>query len=798
MSDINLAVPFFSQRNNYYKWENLESKKESFYIAAVSCNLTSLCMILNYLGITADNPYTLSDKVFNAYDSWNRTVKGYDNLTYWSNLEEIPLKIYETQKKYIKSLENAGIDDSIERYLKKGYPIMFSIGTLSKDSTTGHIVVLRGKIGDKYYIINDPWGDPTNPFGELETQKGKIRGFYTAKQSEGNVLFGRGSGDNCILSKEAFKIATGYLENNNLQFNGAMTITYPYFYIFPLKKTFKFGLNTIDTIYSSCKTKYRYLLSDNGRLLRGMEFIKFQNSSVYSCGPGRVIAIKNCKNTKKNFLIVQYSVPDSEGKYFYVNYKRLDYIDIDEILKENLYKKNDDNIDLINQIINKIKPKKVVYDKGNITGGFHKDLNIPERGYEYLEPKEEKLKKFIANLDNKQCSTFDVNDLKNYKIKENEKNYYFIHGKKVLTDGLIPQTINFREYEYYREKLKSIRDGKITFFCDEDYKQHEKTKDFVNKKNYKTYFKNSLQDIFYELDFSNSSYEFALKEVEKYYVKKIKSTDKRTLKNKLWLEFVNRCKILCKKLLEMPWNEQEWAFSLQDKWVNGGVIKNAKGQIIGHFKSLSDIYNRIQEEYLSIQSESQCTVPTWNDFLEEVSLFYPSNVDYFIEVSSQTLLGTASSNIEIECFSEENLLKTSKEIKVDNFSKINVIKLFEENSILSDKNYSFEKKFLTEEDVINFNDYDVPDIKNLVLKLKNPFTGEFAKEFEKKGDSLIGMNYSDPNSRKNFKHENTFLKKVINVVHPIFSLNLKNKYLYYYNFLSFLEEIQKRQGELSL
>lgn len=793
MNDINLAVPYFSQRNNYYKWENSESKKESFYIAAVSCNLTSLCMTLNYLSITDDKPAVLSDKVFKTYDLWNRSVKGYDNLTYWSNLNEIPSKIYGIQEKYVKSLTGSKISDSIEKYLNNGYPIMFSIGTLSSDTTTGHIVILRGRIGEKYYIINDPWGDPTNPFGELESQKGKIRGLYTAKESAGDVLFGRGSGDNCILSKEAFKIATGYLKNEDLHFNGAMTIAYPFIYVFPLRKDFKFGINNLDSIYSLYKTKCRYLLNDNGRLLRGMEFINLQNAAVYSCGPGRVVAVKNCRNTEKNFIIVQYSIPHSRGKFFYVNYKRLNYIDIDKLLQENIYIKDEGTEDFIKQIINKIKPKKVVYDKGKITGDSHVNLNLQERGYVYLVPTEEKLKDYVENLDNNSCSPFDVNDLKNYKIKENKKDYYFINGEKVLTDNLIPQTINFKEYEYYREKLKSLRDGKITFFCDEDYKQHERAKDFVNEKNYKMYFKNALQDVFYELDFSNSSYESVLKEVEKYYIKQINNITKKTSKNNLWSEFVNRCKILCRKLLEMPWNEQEWAFSLNDKWLKGGTIKNEKGKIVGNFESLSDIYIRIQEEFLTIQEESQCSVPTWDDFLKDVSLFYPSNVDYYIEVCGQTLLGTASSNIEIECFSEENLLETSKEILIDNFSKVNVIKVLKENAILVDKNFSFEKDYLTEDDVVKFNNNDVPNIKNIVLKLKNPFTSEFAKELEKKGESLKGMNYADISSRENFKIENTFFKNIIDILHFIFSMNVKKKYFIYYNFLTFLEEIQKNK-----
>lgn len=60
MSDAhkrNLAVPFFTQRDNTYVWQQVDSdsnlkKGPKYPMAWRSCNITSLCMILHYFGIT--------------------------------------------------------------------------------------------------------------------------------------------------------------------------------------------------------------------------------------------------------------------------------------------------------------------------------------------------------------------------------------------------------------------------------------------------------------------------------------------------------------------------------------------------------------------------------------------------------------------------------------------------------------------------------------------------------------------------------------------------------------------------
>ena len=85
MSEIfykrNLAVPFFTQRDNTYIWQQISDEdkidKNGNYIkqkdksfgpqypmAWRSCNITSLCMLLHYWGLTEETPNQMIEKVY--------------------------------------------------------------------------------------------------------------------------------------------------------------------------------------------------------------------------------------------------------------------------------------------------------------------------------------------------------------------------------------------------------------------------------------------------------------------------------------------------------------------------------------------------------------------------------------------------------------------------------------------------------------------------------------------------------------------------------------------------------------
>ena len=79
MSDVhkrNLAVPFFTQRDNTYVWQQVDSdsnlkKGPKYPMAWRSCNITSLCMILHYFGITDDSPDDMLYKIFDSEEYKN-------------------------------------------------------------------------------------------------------------------------------------------------------------------------------------------------------------------------------------------------------------------------------------------------------------------------------------------------------------------------------------------------------------------------------------------------------------------------------------------------------------------------------------------------------------------------------------------------------------------------------------------------------------------------------------------------------------------------------------------------------
>ena len=800
MDEINLAVRYFSQRENKYKWQNSNDSKDTFYIGPVSCNITSLCMIMNFLGITDDTPYKMSEKIFNYYNEWN-SGKGYEKLESWSNIKSIITKIYDIPEQYVKSLENKNIDVSIEKYLKNGYPIIFSIGTLAKkgEKTTGHIIVLRGKKNKSYFIINDPWGDPTNAFAQLVNISGKMRGFYEPRIILNEYLYGKGSGDNCILSYEAFYEATGQNSESGKIFNGALTITYPYIYSCQ-PGNIKYGLEekTKEKIYLTYKNNIRYLLSDNGRITNALELHGQNGKEIHSIASGRVIAIRNTQNINDNFILIQYKIPEKNNSFFYVRYKRLQYVDIEEEIKNKLFSCDTYSNDLISQLILKIHAKKGIYDKGDITGSKHPDFMIPERGFIYFFPTEKKLKDYILNIHNMDNLLYEVNDINNYK-RENKYNIFIDTEERTIeTKNIIPLSINYREYIYYREKIKSIADGEITTFCDEDYKKTIKEIELVNKNNFEKYYIEAVKNCFPEVTFNNPSYDNALQDVEKYYKELAEKTEKNTDLKKYWNEFELNCKTLCKELLEMPWETQEWAFTLNDRWYKGGDKKDANGKTIGKFSSLHDIYINIQIIYNTLAHdyiENENLQLKWEEFNKEINLFYPSNADYFLEVSPNTVLGKCTESVEIECFTEKNLLTDNTVFEFESFSKSENINKLMDMGIISNSDFKIEKNYLTDKDVIRINNEKMNEIEKIVIHSYNSNYKNYKSKFLKKIKDSIGFTMLDDFYRKLININNIFSNKLTTELKEMFNFNTKEK-VYYYNLIYFLEEMSIKQNEV--
>jgi hypothetical protein len=345
--------------------------------------------------------------------------------------------------------------------------------------------------------------------------------------------------------------------------------------------------------------------------------------------------------------------------------------------------------------------------------------------------------------------------------------------------------------------------GEVVIFCDEDYKNNIQNNK-VNEKNYKEYFISEIKTAFYEIDFNKEEYESALGKVEDYYKKQLKELEEKGIeekKEKLFYireEFTSRCKRLCKALLEMPWEEQEWGFTLNDKWFKGGDIRDENGKIIGKFKCLKDIYNNINKLFEKIMEELNYSNSeireAWESFEKNVNMFYPANIDYFLEVSPNSILGICSNITEIDCFSVKNLFPEKQEIKLESLSKKENIKVLLEKGILNEKDFSIEENYLTSHDVENMMNNIFDRMKGFVLKDKNYFNYS-SKEMKNNIKKVIGYTMRDESYQDKMKKEIKLSKKIKEIIKKTFNLNIDLE-VFYYNIIDVLDDVRKKQEEI--
>ena len=84
----NLAVPFFTQRDNTYVWQKPDRNGSKYPMAWQTCNITCLCMILHYWGITKETPNEMIERIYDNQE-WLRNEGGQVALESWENLRKI-------------------------------------------------------------------------------------------------------------------------------------------------------------------------------------------------------------------------------------------------------------------------------------------------------------------------------------------------------------------------------------------------------------------------------------------------------------------------------------------------------------------------------------------------------------------------------------------------------------------------------------------------------------------------------------------------------------------------------------
>jgi hypothetical protein len=408
----NLPVPFFSQRQVTYVWqerriENNQSvlvSNTEVSLAWASCNILGLCMILHYYGITDDSPNKMLEKFFSTIFknpnnmqqnlpndfrhekeiNTDNLKRGPHRLQLWDYLQQFPHLVYNVPTDYIIRIDNEKdiytLND-VQNDIADGNPVMFSFGPLidnddrTGDWQKGHIAVIRGFTENDNIILNDPYGDPTFATGILRPP------WETRMFGEYNYSIGRGD-NTIILKRELERI----IMNPIFQ---AIVIRYPHIWAFPFRQyTQQNGINTSRSLTFSDhtidnKTNQNMFRASQIQSMMATEVLnnagypisanRFWHDgihingegAVYAIGPGRIVAARILDENRiptsgsNNFILVRHRVKiDNQIKEFYSHYMHLAPVDIARRIREQISEgQSEREKDWLDQIITYIRPK---------------------------------------------------------------------------------------------------------------------------------------------------------------------------------------------------------------------------------------------------------------------------------------------------------------------------------------------------------------------------------------------------------------------------------------------------------
>jgi hypothetical protein len=166
-----LAVPYFSQRDNYR-----DASRTCF---SSSCAMLTECLKPGTLpGAKGDDKYV--EQVFNRGDSTDASVQ------------------VQTLKHFgiTASFKTNGSLGTLDALLAQGIPVPIGIlhhGPASAPSGGGHWLIVIGKDGEDY-IVNDPWGEIDNASGTYPSTDGKQKKYSKNLISARWTVEGPGSG----------------------------------------------------------------------------------------------------------------------------------------------------------------------------------------------------------------------------------------------------------------------------------------------------------------------------------------------------------------------------------------------------------------------------------------------------------------------------------------------------------------------------------------------------------------------------------------------------------------------------
>ena len=634
----NLAVPFFTQRDNTYVWQKPDGNGSKYPMAWRTCNITCLCMILHYWGITKETPNEMIERIYDNQE-WFRNEGGQVALESWENLRKIAefyIKEHtggnNSNYKIIKGKEDFCFSmEFLEEKIQGGYPVMVSTGLASviDDNNTykkdGHIVVVRGITDTGDIILNDPFGIPVDNDNKIKaldgisSTPGKIAGWYYNSEAAS-------PGDNIIIKREDFNNVCCDSNGKFICIEG------------PLWQ--KPGGRENDFSNS-------YPIKANNMWHNGIHLESAQG--FYSIGCGRLVAARNSDvegHGSSSFALIKYQLPGEKIKPFYALYMHLQKIDLKQELRDFFLKNNgrvSDNLrnTWYEQIFNNLLPNymimnyklperldpvneenyKVIYkatidentyklsptkelaDLSNLGGNLSKHLKV------YLIPPDGRLKNLceIDNYKSLDKLKFMV-ATRNTKLEDSENYYYFYlgtsdnrqlccckGGKAGTTDTDVFASyyhVNEASYKYYIDCIYNLYTGNTVIF--------KKTDTTVQtEKGYEDQYKKQYEDL---MNKSILKYSPVLTDDNKIILKK--SLMKSYLTNLFYSNYfiLKKHKLQGKEFVKLFLDDiinANKAFYLEDSYQ---IIKDEMSQITVSFETLIREYietgnNGLLEEY---------------------------------------------------------------------------------------------------------------------------------------------------------------------------------------------------------
>ena len=870
----NLPVPFFSQRENTYVWQRIAKKPREkigdrvyqggedvgspISMAWQSCSITSLCMILQYLGITNDSPDDMMKKIFEVkfpgwrqeppFDKYPQT--GPSRLEVAENLSVVAQELYQIPETQI-SIVKQNLEQS-KPTIAAGYPIWFSFGPIS-GTTGGHIAVLRGFTKDGDVIINDPWGDVPNPYGKLKDDKKGY--YYSISKSDETRSWGLGTGDNCVIKAKDFnKITTTDFWQ--------LIVKSPRMWDFPGIH----GLHAADdeekvsaameAFFAREAWKHKPLIGDeivkngfplceNAKCHDGIHVRGGENEAVYSMGPGRLVAVRNTGDSEEgednhyNFVLLRHFVPDTEAnnsKSFYSLYMHLAPVSIRQRIRERFEMATADTTtiqqesqDWLDQVINHIMPKKaMVYIEYPISGNdtlsvpvYEKDTktiigSLKDRSLTYLCPvnytlkrcietiadneSEADLKSLYTKLNTNSTYIYRGKDGKNYyriftRIKkESDEEYSWLDGY-VETHKIIPQPINVKEYIYYRRKLASLIQGKIVVFNDEDTDTSAVENSSLQKASWRTLLDEQVRSTFACVT-TEKNISKQCTEIQEYYLDILNSVGKAPAGQ---------------TAKQAVWD----SFTGKLMYMICALLSYPWNQVDSPFK-ISDnwLKTNIRVLYFTLYKNvyNADAAESWDALLTQLSIYCPRNTDYHLEVTSKTPVGTFGkyndkNEIHCEIFSEKELIGNNeqdgeisyKQIVFDSeekvFNKKDTVKLFKDAGIFDETFFSrIDKDYISSGELCNFYREKQDVLRHLVIKKFNFLIEKEENWFQKIAQKALGYYERNKDNEEKLYRDNPEAFFNDRVIEDIGFQ--KSEEVWLYHPAQFPEWLNKKQGQL--